>query len=135
LYGRNSTGQLGVLARGQRTNIPMQALLLLNDSQYLEAARVRAQQLLQAQGNDLARLRSLSLFRQATSRIPTPRELAELQSLLEKLRAEYRRHPEAARKLVGLGETKPNTALAQEELAAWSLVVSTVLNLDEVLNK
>jgi hypothetical protein len=121
------------IARRERTNTPLQALLLLNDPQYLEASRVLAQHTLKAQGDDAERL--AWLFRQATSRLPREAERRELQAALTELRGEFKATPAAAKKLLSGGETPVDASIAPEELAAWTLLASTVLNLDEVLNK
>lgn len=120
-------------ARRERTNTPLQALLLLNDPQYLEASRVLAQRTLKNQGDDAERL--TRLFRQATSRTPREAERRELMAALADLRGEFRADPSAAKKLLSGGETPVDASLAPDELAAWTLLASTVLNLDEVLNK
>jgi hypothetical protein len=120
-------------ARRERTNTPLQALLLLNDPQYLEASRVLAQRTLKTQGDEAERL--TRLFRQATSRTPREAERRELMAALADLRGEFRADPAAAKKLLSGGETPVDASLAPDELAAWTLLASTVLNLDEVLNK
>jgi hypothetical protein len=120
--------------RRERTNTPLQALLLLNDPQYVEAARALAGRSLREGGKADAD-RIAYLFRLATARRPDSRELAELQSALKDLRAEYAADPAAAGKLITIGESKPDPALDAKELAAWTMLANTVLNLDEVLNK
>jgi hypothetical protein len=121
------------IARRERTNTPLQALLLLNDPQYVEASRVLAERILRDSGDDAVRISRL--FRAATSRVPTPAEIGELQTALNDLRVEYRREPAEAAKLLAVGQTKAEPRFAGPELAAWTLLASTVLNLDEVLNK
>jgi hypothetical protein len=122
------------VARRERTNTPLQALLLLNEPQYIECSRVLAERVL-AGGGTTTEGRIRWLFRLATCRAPDAKELAELSAALKDLRAEYDRDPEAAKKLVNTGETKPDARLLPAELAAWTMLASTVLNLDEVLNK
>ncbi len=119
--------------RRERTNTPLQALLLLNDPQYVEASRVLAQRALGAEEKDDARIGHL--FRLATGRTPTADELKELRGELADLRAEYAKDEAAAAKLIRIGETAAPAAVRPAELAAWTMLASTVLNLDEVLNK
>ncbi|MGL4550661.1 MAG: DUF1553 domain-containing protein, partial [Gemmataceae bacterium] len=121
------------LARRERTNTPLQALLLLNEPQYVEAARALAQRSLGEAAGDAAS--AARLFRLATSRAPEAGEVKELLAALADLRAEYRKDPAAAKKLIAVGAAKPDGKVAAEELAAWTMLASTVLNLDEVLNK
>jgi hypothetical protein len=120
--------------RRERTNTPLQALLLLNEPQYVEAARALAGRSLR-EGGKTDDDRIGYLFRLATARRPDSREVAELQSALKDLRAEYAANPAAASKLIAIGESKPDASLDAKELAAWTMLANTVLNLDEVLNK
>jgi hypothetical protein len=109
--------------RRERTNTPLQALLLLNDVQYVECARATTE----------ARL--AYLFRLATARRPDATEAAELTAVYKDHFAEYSRDVEAAKRLIAVGESKPDGTLNPVELAAWTMVANLVLNLDEVLNK
>ena len=72
-------------------------------------------------------------FRLATSRAPKETELAELGALLERLRAHYAADQDAARALLEVGDRPLETRHAPSELAAWTLLASTLLNLDEVI--
>ncbi len=122
------------VARRERTNTPLQALLLMNETQYVECARALAGRVLrEGGGTDESRL--TYLVRLATARTPDAEELTELTSALADFRATYRRDPGAAKKLIAVGETKPDPQLDPAELAAWTMLGNTVLNLDEVLNK
>jgi hypothetical protein len=122
------------VARRERTNTPLQALVLLNDPQFVECSRVLAERVLREGGStDDARI--AHLFRLATCRKADSTELKELREALKDLRAEYAADKEAAKKLISVGETKADEKLAAEELAAWTMLANTVLNLDEVLNK
>ncbi len=121
------------VARRERTNTPLQALLLLNDPQYVECARGLAQRVLREKKSEQERL--IYLFRLATCRMPTAKEQAELRGTLADLLASYRADPEAAKKLLAIGEHPVAKELPSDELAAWTLLASTVLNLDEVINK
>ena len=120
--------------RRERTDTPLQALVLLNEPQFVEAARALAERTLR-EGGDTAKSRLAHLFRLATTRAPDPQERAELLSAYRDLRARYVHDPGAARDLVGVGSTRPDPRLDPADLAAWTMVANLVLNLDEVLNK
>jgi hypothetical protein len=113
------------------TNTPLQALVLWNDEQFVEAARVLAQRTLALAGADRERL--AALLERATGRPPAAAALAPLERGLEHFRARYAADAEGAAKLLALGMApKPDGADARE-LAAWTMVASTVLNLDATL--
>jgi mono/diheme cytochrome c family protein len=120
--------------RRERTNTPLQALVLLNETQYIEAARALAGRTLR-DGGKTPEEQIAYLFRLATSRRPDAKELAELTAALKDLRAEYAAKPAEAARLIAIGETKPDDRISPTDLAAWTMLASTVLNLDEVLNK
>jgi mono/diheme cytochrome c family protein len=120
--------------RRARTNTPLQALVLLNDPTYVEAARKLAERILTEAGPDPADRIALA-FRLATARRPRAAERAVLQNLHDQQLATYRNDPKAALKLLSVGESQRNQALDPAELAAWSMVASTILNLDETVNK
>ena len=120
--------------RRERTNTPLQALLLLNDPQYVEAARALAERSLR-EGGKTSGEQIAYLFRLATARKPDAKELAELTAALKDLQAEYAADPAAASKLIAVGETKADATIKPANLAAWTMLANTVLNLDEVLNK
>jgi hypothetical protein len=115
------------------TNTPLQALVLLNDPTYVEAARALAQRAILEAGRDpQARLRFL--FREATGRRPTANESRILLDLAQRRMEHYRQRPELAAKLIAIGASKPGNVEAVD-LAAWTMVTSTVLNLDETITK
>ena len=120
--------------RRQRTNTPVQALVTMNDVQWLEASRRLAENLV----NDLpqdddARFKRLGQL--VLAREWRPQEKAILTQQLESFRATYAAEPESATKLIAVGESKPNPELDPLEVAAWMLVASTAFNLDATLNK
>ncbi len=119
--------------RRDRTNTPLQALVMLNDPQYVETSRILAQHTLQAGGDDVARLNAAAL--RLLSRPLKPAETAILTDSLGKLRAHYVAQPADAEALLKVGDSKSDEKLAKPELAAWTMVCSQLLNLDEVLNK
>lgn len=122
------------VVRRERTNTPLQALLLMNEKQFVECARALAQRALHSSASGVDGRLSW-MFREATLRLPTSQELAVMRSLLIDQQAEYRSHPEAAKQLISQGETPPDPKLAPDELAAYTIIGNLILNLDEVLNK
>ncbi len=120
--------------RRERTNTPLQALLLMNEQLFVECSRALAERTLREAGADTqARLRHL--FRLATSRVPDEVELSVLGDTLNEHRARFRSDRKAAERLVRVGESPPDPAMPVEELAAWTMVGNLVLNLDEVVNR
>ncbi len=120
--------------RRSRTNTPLQALALLNEVTYVEAARKLAERMLLEGGpTDEDRLRLG--FRLATARRPTSEELDLLKRGLAVDRDRFRQAPQQASQLVSFGMSPPMAGLATEELAAWTLTANTLLNLDEVTTR
>jgi hypothetical protein len=115
------------------TNTPLQALVLLNDPTYVEAARVLAQRAILEAGSD-SPARVLLLFRAATARRPAPPETRTLLELAQRLQDRFRKEPGPARKLIAVGAS-PAANVEAAELAAWTMVASTILNLDETITK
>jgi Protein of unknown function (DUF1553)/Protein of unknown function (DUF1549)/Concanavalin A-like lectin/glucanases superfamily/Planctomycete cytochrome C len=121
-------------ARRTLTNTPLQALVLLNDPTYVEASRVLAEKTISQAGHDPEKRVDFA-FRLVTDREPQPQERAVLLTLAREELAEYRRDKPSALKLIGVGEAKRNPKLDPAELAAWTTVTSTILNMDETITK
>jgi len=119
--------------RRDRTNTPLQALVVMNDPQFVEASRNLAQRVMKDGGDDAGKLANIS--QRLLCRTLRPQEFAILEGSLKDLRTHYEATPEDALALIKVGETKPDEKLPPAELAAWVMVVSQVMNLDEVLNK
>jgi hypothetical protein len=120
--------------RRSRTNTPLQALVLLNEPGYLEAARQLGTRMLREGGaDDTARV--AFAFRLATGRVPRAEETRVLASTMEKLRADFSAHPNDAASVLKVGASPVDPALPAPELAAASAVASMILNLDETLTK
>ncbi|MFN0067399.1 MAG: PSD1 and planctomycete cytochrome C domain-containing protein [Limisphaerales bacterium] len=119
--------------RRPRTNTPLQALILLNDPTYIEASRKLAERLLRERGTDADRI--AYAFRLATARLPRSAEAAALAELLEAQRRHYSADRASALKLLAVGESPRDEALEPAELAAWTMVASAILNLDETVTK
>ncbi len=117
-----------------RTTTPLQALVLLNDPAFVEAARFLAQRIL-TEAQPSAAERIAFAFRLALARRPSAAEVQILTELEQKQRARFLAHPEAARQLLSVGEGKTASPLDAAELAAWTSVASLILNLDETVTK
>jgi hypothetical protein len=131
------------VVRRPRTNTPLQALTLLNDPVYVEAAQALARRMI-SEGGDGAASRVARGFRQVLARRPAPGEVEPLISLYQGEIEHYRRDKQAAEALAGkLDETKQGDkadgAKAKPhdvaELAAWTVVANVLLNLDEAVTK
>jgi hypothetical protein len=124
----------GCSVQRERTNTPLQALLLLNDPQYVEAARRLAKLTIREAGESPEK-RAGFIFELAAARPLDAADLADLVGAYRNQRAYYKDHAEDAGKLIAVGESAPDPKLNPEELAAWTMVANLVLNLDEVVNK
>ena len=116
-----------------RSNIPQQALVLLNDPTYVEAARAFAARALAEPGDDDRRL--TWAWRRALQRTPEPAELATLRQVLTERRKAYQADPTAAQAFLKVGLTPPPAGLAPAELAAWTHVTRVLLNLHETITR
>jgi hypothetical protein len=115
--------------RRERSNTPLQALTLLNDAVFVECAGALARRVLaECKGDTAARLGYA--FRLATARMPTAGELARLGRLYDELYGLCKADAEGAKKLAG-----PAAGASVPELAAWTAVARTILNLDEVVTR
>jgi hypothetical protein len=120
--------------RRDRTNTPLQALVTMNDPQFVEASRNLAQRALGVvKGDDNAKLHAIS--ERLLCRPLKDQELAILQASLADLRAHYKASTADADALLKVGESKADDKLLKPELAAWTMVCNQLMNLDEVLNK
>lgn len=120
--------------RTTRTNTPLQALVLLNDTTFVEAARVFAERIIK-EGGATPQERLRFAFRTATGRNPKPAELSVLLGNLNKGLARLQADGTAARKLLAIGEKKADATLSPVEVAAYAGVMSLILNLDEALSR
>jgi hypothetical protein len=120
--------------RRERTNTPLQALLLLNEPQFIEAARALAERTLR-EARSTTDDRLSYMFRLVTARCPDEKDLAELRSALQELTSHYASQQIAAKELITTGETKPDPRISPSELAAWTMIGNVILNLDETVTK
>lgn len=116
------------------TNTPLQALVLLNDPTFVEAARVFAERIM-TEGGASTDSRIEFAFRLTTSRRAQLSEIEILRKALETQRARFQQLPGMAKELIHVGETPANPELSPTELAAWSLLASMLLNLDETIHR
>ena len=120
--------------RRERSNTPMQALQLMNDVQFLEAARVLAERLC-LEGGATPADRIAYGFRAVLGRAPAAQELEVVSAAYEQHLGTYRRSPETACRLVTQGESRLRRGIPIPELAAWTLVAHLLLNLDEAISQ
>jgi hypothetical protein len=120
--------------RETRTNTPLQALNLMNDTTYVEAARLMAQRMLNEGGTKPEDRLALGL-RLAAGRRPDESEKRLLMENLQIQLEYFRGHPEEAVRLLAVGAKPNDTKLKAEELAAYAVIASLILNLDEVITK
>jgi hypothetical protein len=122
----------------ERTNTPLQAMVTLNDPQFVEAARRLAENALHASGGRQSSDDAAALEDIAQHVLCRPMSIDEQTILLADLQeylAYYQSHPEDARSLIAVGDSQPDEHLGAARLAAWTMICNQVLNLDETLNK
>ncbi|MEY3282047.1 MAG: hypothetical protein RIR86_60, partial [Acidobacteriota bacterium] len=120
--------------RDTRTNTPLQSLNMMNDVTYIEASRLIAQRMLLEGGADEA-ARLAWGFRTLTLREPDQNERKVLIRYLNSQRQHFASQPAEADRLLSLGERRADPKLSPRELAAWTMVASLILNLDETITK
>jgi hypothetical protein len=117
-----------------RSNVPQQALALLNDPSYVEAARVLAERILSEGGTSFeARVRFA--YGRALQRAPNAAEQRTVAALLSQSRAAFARDPASARRLVSVGQQPVAKGLPVVDLAAWTQVARAILNLPELVTR
>lgn len=121
-------------AKRETTSTPLQALVLLNDPQFVEASRVLAEKLVKAEPASVDK-RIVNSFRTLTGRVPDKDEVKILESLYEEQKARFAKNAEAAQKLIKTGDSKPDTTLEASDVAATTMLVSTLMNFDEFVMK
>ena len=122
------------IVRRAVTNTPLQALTLLNDPGFIEAARKLAERAFH-EGGSSPEARLAFLFRTATGRGPQSGELRVLTETLDKMLKEYRSDEKGAKALLSAGASPVDGSISASELAAYAAVANMVLNLDEVVTK
>ena len=130
----DATGREVCTARRERTATPLQALVLLNDPQFVEAARSLAEKLLKQPGDNLE-ARIQSAFRLLTSRAPTMKETDVLARLYREQKAHFDLVPNDAGELLSVGDSPYDERLNAADHAAMTILVKTLLNFDECVTK
>jgi hypothetical protein len=123
-----------VCTRRQRTDTPLQALVTMNDVQWVEAARALAERVIREGGpSPRQRIDRMGLI--LLSRVPPPQMAEVLENSWGEMQKRYVANLKDARALVSIGEKERGSSVPMSELAAWTMVASEMLNLDETLNK
>ena len=123
-----------VCTRRQRTDTPLQALVTMNDVQWVEAARALAQRVIHEAG-PLPEQRINRMGLVLLAHVPPPQMAAVLEQSFSEMRKHYAANPKDARSLVNIGEKRRDGSIPDPELAAWTMIASEMLNLDETVNK
>ncbi|WP_182870425.1 DUF1553 domain-containing protein [Rhodopirellula sp. JC639] len=116
-----------------RTNTPLQALVTLNDPQFVEAARALAERLIRSESDAAGRI-DLA-YRLATARPPTERETKLLMGMLDDQRQRFAANPESADQFLSVGDLARDDSIDAIEHAAWTVIAQLILNLDETLTR
>ncbi len=122
------------IVRRSTTNTPLQALTLLNDPIYVEAARKLAERSVR-EGGSSPDSRIRFAFQAATGRAPDEREQRILRKTFDEMLAAYRADEAGARSFLSVGASPSDPSIAAGELAAYAAVANMILNMDEVITK
>ncbi len=119
--------------RRERTNTPLQALVLLNDPQYVEAARHLAEGTIQNSKTDNAR--AGWMLEKVLAKPAEKEDLRDVINLVGKFKELFERQPKSAKSLIESGDSKPNPSCEPAELAAWTMAANALMNRDDFINK
>lgn len=122
------------LARRAQTNTPLQSLILLNDPTYIEASRKLAERMIRLGGPEPFDRLSVG-YRLGVAREPNSEEQKIVSELLREVENCFRASPLSVSQLLGVGESKSDDSIDRTELASWTIIASTILNLDETVTK
>jgi DNA-binding phage protein len=122
-----------VCTRRARTNTPLQALVTMNDPQFVEAARKLGERAIKSGSDDAARIDFMA--RATISRALSSTETPAFTKSLGTFREHFSTHAEDVTALLSTGESPADTSLNAAEIAAWTMVANQFLNLDEYVNK
>ena len=122
------------VVKRRETNTPMQALLLLNDTQFVEASLFLGQRMLK-EGGDTLLEQIQFVFRLTTGRHPTEKEIEILQKLYQQQQKIFEANPDQAEKLLAIGEKERDPSLPSTQVATATTVASTMLNFDDTITK
>lgn len=130
----NAAGREMCSMRQENTNTPMQALAIMNDPTFVEAARFLGQRmLLEGGGRSDDRIRYG--FRLLLAHEPNTRKEQVLLNALNDYQSHYIRHPDEAKNLLEVGDSKSDTRIPAPELAAYTMLASVMLNMDEAITR
>ena len=130
----NAPSRENCTVQRERTNTPLQALVLMNDPQFVEAARHLAANAIKECGDDLAKRADYMAVRVLARKFDDVEQGIVRHSLEAFLNA-YKNNPEGAKGVVSVGDSPAQEGIPTEELAAWTMVASQVLNFDEAITK
>lgn len=120
--------------RRQRTETTLQALVTMDDVQWVEASRALAQRVIKEGSKDTGqRIRLLGDILLAHD--PPPQMAAVLRDSFTRMQKHYAADPKAAHDLISVGEKLSDPTISAPELAAWTMVASEMMNLDETITK
>ncbi len=122
------------IARRSRTNTPLQALVLMNDPTYVEASRALAERMVREGGSESSD-RVRFGYERALARPPSEIESRLLENLANEQEAKFRNAAAQAQELLRVGDIPADGSIPAPELAAWTVVASSILNLDETISK
>jgi len=117
----------------QRTSTPLQALVLMNDPQIIEACRLLAQHVVENSNSSEDRI--LAIFEMVTSRKPNPQEIQSLQDYLVEEIKYFEDDPDKADAYLKIGEFQSPFTLEKPEMAAYAMLASAIFNLDESISR
>jgi len=118
----------------QKTATPLQSLVLMNDPQYVEAARMLAERTLQ-EGGETTTDKLNYIFKCLIGRTADPKEMQTITPLFEEELVHFQQNRQSAKELLATGAHPVNPRLARTELAAYAMVASTIMNFDEFVMK
>jgi hypothetical protein len=119
--------------RRERTNTPIQALVLMNDPQFVESARHLAEHAIRQQPEN--RARAAWMLMKVLSRPGDDADVADILASVSELEPIFAKDAESAKKLIATGDSTPDESLDAIELAVWTIVANTLMNRDDVINK
>lgn len=119
--------------RRERTNTPLQALTLMNDPQFVEAARHLAERALLHAKDERTRIRWM--FKRALVKPPSEADETEMVAAIQDFRSVFDSAEANAKKLIETGDSKPDPQLSPSELAAWTMAANLLMNRDDFINK
>ncbi|MEM1124261.1 MAG: DUF1553 domain-containing protein, partial [Bacteroidota bacterium] len=118
----------------QKTATPLQSLVLMNDPQYVEAARVLAERTMQLSETNQEQKIDF-VFKSLVGRKPDVTEKTSLSNLFEEVQADFKKDKKSVKELLSIGERPVNRQLDAVELSAYTMIASTVMNFDEFVMK